>query len=106
MRIAESSYGLAEALPREEAFGLRSQIRRAACSIPANIAEGHASNNTGEFLQFIGIACGSLAELETLIELAKKTRGIAVDPDFHTDLETLGRMLTRLRQSLRRKPNL
>lgn len=105
MRIAVKSYGLTEALPREEAFGLKPQIQRAACSIPANIAEGHARNNTGEFLQFIGIACGSLAELETLVELAKRTRGLTVDSDFSIDLETLGKMLTRLRQSLRRKLN-
>ncbi|HRO06996.1 MAG TPA: four helix bundle protein [Ferruginibacter sp.] len=64
-------YSSTKSFPKEEIYGLTSQIRRAEVSIPANIAEGQARNTTGEFLQFLGIAKGSLAELETLTILSK-----------------------------------
>jgi four helix bundle protein len=56
--------------PAEEIYGLKSQIRRSAVSIPSNIAEGTARNTLKEWVQFLGIACGSAAELETQVELA------------------------------------
>src|SRR5262245_56156285 len=56
--------------PHEEMYGLKAQIRRAAVSVPSNIAEGAARGTSGELVQFLGFACGSLAELETQLELA------------------------------------
>ena len=65
-------YRASQSFPVEERYGITSQIRRAAASIPANIAEGQSRNTTGEFRQFLGIARGSLAELETFLTLCEK----------------------------------
>jgi four helix bundle protein len=70
MALAELIYKVSAAFPREERFGLKSQIRRATVSIPSNIAEGQCRNTTGEFIQFLGTARGSLAEVMTQAELA------------------------------------
>lgn len=70
MTLTTHVYKLTEAFPKSEQFGLTSQMRRAAVSIPSNIAEGQSRNSTGEFRQFLGISKGSLAELETQIEVA------------------------------------
>lgn len=66
-------------------FGLTSQIRRSAISVPSNIAEGQARNSTGEFKQCLGIAKGSLAELETQLVIAKRLNYLA--PDLLLELE-------------------
>ena len=65
-------YPILKTFPKEEVYGLSSQIRRAAVSIPANIAEGQARQHTKEFLQHLSIAKGSLAELDTLLIVAEK----------------------------------
>ena len=70
IRLTIDIYKETRKFPKEELFGLTSQIRRCAVSIPSNIAEGQARNTSGEFVQFIGIAKGSLAELETQIEIS------------------------------------
>ena len=64
--LAEEIYRATRQFPKDELYGLTSQMRRAAVSIASNIAEGHERNSRGEFLQFIGHARGSLAELETI----------------------------------------
>ena len=64
MRLAEDCYRLTRTFPKEELFGLTSQIRRASSRIPANIAEGYGRGHRGEYLQFLRIAQGSLNELE------------------------------------------
>jgi four helix bundle protein len=65
MELAKEAYLLARGFPKDELYGLTSQLRRATVSIPANVAEGHAKDLTKEFLRHISIAQGSLAETET-----------------------------------------
>src|SRR5207253_7852953 len=72
MTLAESCYRLTGQFSRDELFGLTSQIRRAAASVPANIAEGHGRENTGNFVQHLRISQGSLKELETHLLLAER----------------------------------
>jgi len=71
LQMSVSVYRLTKSFPREELYGLSSQIRRAAVSVPSNIAEGHGRLNTGEYRQFLGIARGSNFELQTQLELAR-----------------------------------
>jgi four helix bundle protein len=70
MALVKYIYFTTAAFPKEELYGLTGQMRRAAVSIPSNIAEGAARNNEREFLQFLGIARGSLSELETQLLIA------------------------------------
>ena len=65
-------YSITETFPNKEMYTMVSQMRRCGISVPSNIAEGHSRNNTGEFKQFLGIAYGSLAELETQVILSNK----------------------------------
>ena len=70
MDLAEVCYRIIKDFPKEELYGMTSQIRRSAASIPANIAEGYGRKNRGEYIQFLYIAQGSLKELETHLLLA------------------------------------
>ena len=71
MQLTVAIYRLTQAFPREEMYGLTSQIRRAAVSLPSNIEEGHGTLNTAEFRQFLGIARASNFELQTQLEIAR-----------------------------------
>jgi four helix bundle protein len=71
MQLTVAIYRLTREFPREEIYGLTSQIRRAAVSLPSNIAEGHGRLNKAEFRQFLGIARASNFELQTQIEIAR-----------------------------------
>lgn len=70
MKLAKEVYAITKSFPKEEIFGITSQMRRAAVSIPSNIAEGAARSGSKEFIQFLYIALGSLSELETQFLLA------------------------------------
>ena len=72
MDLVESIYILSGTLPKEEQFGLSSQLRRAATSIPSNIAEGYTRASTKDYIRFLSIARGSAAEIETLLEICKR----------------------------------
>jgi four helix bundle protein len=74
MAWVESAYGVSSGFPKSEQFGITSQLRRACVSVPSNIAEGAERRGTKEFIQFLGIAQGSLAEAETLIELSARLK--------------------------------
>jgi len=79
IELVASVYELTESFPKEEIYGLTSQMKRAAVSIPSNIAEGRFRGTRKDFIQFLRIAYGSGAELETQIEIAKilpKTRNL------------------------------
>lgn len=105
MSLAESCYRLTAQFPRDELLGLTSQIRRAAASIPANVAEGHGRENTGSFMQSLRISQGSLKELETHLLLAERV-GILAASDLEALLgrcESLGKMLRALIRSLQDK---
>lgn len=105
MDLAAGAYAVSKLMPRAEQFRLTAQLLRAAVSVPANIAEGRARTGRREFLHFLSVASGSLAETETLLILAVRSglleRADAL-PVFQT-AEEVGRMLTTLKQSLRRK---
>ena len=105
MELAETVWRLSAAFPREERFGMTSQVRRAATSVPANIAEGAERQGTREFLQFLGIANGSLAETETFLLLAERLGLVPHDTveDALKQAGVVGRLLAGLRRSLRER---
>ena len=98
--IVSGVYKLAAQLPTDERFGLVSQMRRSAFSIPANIAEGCARNNTGEFLLHVGYAIGSLAELETTLVIAEREHNVELAHELLKDVEETRKMLYGLKSSL------
>ena len=92
-------------LPAEEKFGLMSQMRRAAVSVPANIAEGWARDHTAEYLRHLSIARGSLAELETHLVIAVELDYVKESRmrELNGAIEQLGRKLNTLQQALRQR---
>ena len=91
--------------PKEEKFGLTSQIRRAAVSVPANIAEGAARQSSKEFTHFLAIAQGSASELETELLIAERLGYFESDAHkkMYNELNTIARMIVGLSQHLKRK---
>jgi four helix bundle protein len=92
-------------LPKAEQFGLTSQIRRAAVSIPANIAEGAARNSTKEFAHFLSNASGSASDLGTELLIACRTGFLDKDEysTIRSELDSIGRMIVGLSRNLRRR---
>ena len=74
MDLAEEVYAATRDFPREEQFGLTNQVRRAAVSVPSNIAEGQGRGTTRNFIHFLNMACGSLQEVETQILLSERLK--------------------------------
>ncbi len=98
--LTKRVYELTASLPGDEQFGLISQMRRCSVSIPSNIAEGQQRNSDKEFVQFLGIAKGSLAELETQLLLTKDIYAKDVDEELATIVE-IQRMINTLVKNLR-----
>jgi four helix bundle protein len=104
MDMVQEVYRLSGAFPAAERFALTQQIRRAAVSVPSNIAEGHASRSKRDYLRLAGLALGSLAEVETQLLLAQRL-GFAPEPRFASAfaiVDVTGRLLRGLIQSLER----
>ena len=102
MRLAEEAYCLSARFQKHETYGLASQIHRSAVSLPSNIAEGHGRNSSKEFYHFLGIALGSLAELETQLILAQHLNYLneeEISPVLQNSDE-IGKMLKGLQKSL------
>ncbi len=102
MELVTEVYCLVKRLPKEELFSLSDQIRRAVISIPSNIAEGHGRNSTKEFIQFLAIAKGSKAELETQLLICVKINYLN-NSDIETAINLInevGKMLNALQKSL------
>jgi four helix bundle protein len=102
MALAEQCYAVTDQFPRDERFGLTAQIRRAAVSIPSNLAEGHNRRSRQAFANHVAIALGSQAELETQLQLAVRLRFLsesAASPVLAQASE-VGRLLHGLVQSL------
>lgn len=106
MDVAEGIYAAARHMPKQEEYRLTAQMIRAAVSIPANIAEGHARATRKDYAHFVSIARGSVAELETLLILA--TRAQHLPPETTEPLleqaESVARMLNRLYARLKEVP--
>ncbi len=102
VELAETVYRVTSRFPKSELFALSSQMRKAAVSIPSNIAEGRSRDSRREFLHFLSISRGSLAELETQLELALRLD--YTDSDLHAaraQSDLLGRKINSLQNSLR-----
>ncbi len=105
MALVTEIYKLTKKFPREELYGLTSQIRRSAVSVPSNIAEGHAKRTTKDFIKFANIAYGSVAEVETQLMIAENL-GYATHGEVASlleDFSATGRMLNGLIAGLERR---
>lgn len=103
MDLVESIYRITRSWPSYERFGLISQAQRASVSIPLNIAEGYGRLHRGEYVHHLGMANGSLCELETLLLIAERVEAAPTGSTHHamTLATRVGQMLTRQIQSLR-----
>ncbi len=105
MDLVTDIYKITAMFPSDERFGLSAQARRAAVSIPSNIAEGHGRKSTGAYINHISIAVGSLMELETQLQIAARLNFLAQNDVItlliHTD--EIGKMLSGLKKSLSAK---
>jgi len=105
MRLVEEVYALTRHLPREELYGLTSQLRRAAISIPSNVAEGQQQGANKLYIRSLSIALGSEAEVQTQLELIVRLKLLTadrVDPVMQLASRT-GKILRGLRKSLRKR---
>jgi len=100
MELAEAVYRLTALLPSDERFGLTSQLRRAAVAIPSNIAEGYSRQSRQDYLRFLRMSRGSLSELSTQIEIARRVELCDPGQQLLDLIEEVGRILNALIRSL------
>lgn len=107
IEFADDVYRITKEFPAEERFGLQSQLRRAAVSIAANLAEGSGRSSNKGFIRFIEISFGSLMEVVSHASIANRQNLINDQDDQSTyrQAERLGKMLSGLRKSLQRNQN-
>jgi len=105
MFLAEEIYKRTRMFPREEMYGLTSQLRRAALSVPSNVAEGYCRRSTKAYAYHVSIALGSHAEIETCIELAGRLAFLSPDESalYEERTGSVGRLLSGLHRSLEEK---
>ena len=103
LNLVKDIYKLTKGFPASENFGLTSQLRRAAVSLPSNIAEGSSRGSTKDLIRFLNIASGSLAEIETQLVIAERIGYITFDDALQNNLITIRKMLYRLKQALSKK---
>ena len=105
MDLVVECYQITRKFPKSEIYGLTSQLQRAAVSIPANIAEGRGRQYTREFVQYLSIAYGSLAELETHLQIAQRLSYLDMNQikQMLDKTAEVGRMLNGLRRSLEKR---
>jgi four helix bundle protein len=103
MLLVEDIYRLTSTFPKEELFGLSSQMRRAAVSVPSNIAEGSARSGTKELLYFLGVATGSLAELDTQLDLVHRLKYGTEITSTQSRLDEVSALTLALMKSLKDK---
>jgi four helix bundle protein len=102
MNLVEMIYMCTKRFPKEEIYGLTSQMRRAAISIPANIAEGYGRKARKEYIQFLAISNGSLTELETHVLIAHRINYLEENDleKILSQMQTVGRLLSAIRKAL------
>jgi four helix bundle protein len=105
MELVTDAYKLTASFPKTELYGLTNQLRRAAVSIPANVAEGHSRRSTKAYLNHVSVAIGSQAELETHIEISRRLGFLTPDDSVRLAAvaSSLGRLLYGLHRALARK---
>ena len=105
MDLVVEAYRLTEAFPREERYGLVQQVRRAAVSVPSNIAEGHGRDHLGDYLRQLSVANGSLMELETQVLIAGRMGYLRKEDEGRILRQTgeVGKMLSGLTRALKNR---
>ena len=105
MRLVTRIYLITKELPKNEVYGLTSQIRRSSISLPSNIAEGYGRNSTNDYIRFLQIACGSLYEVQTQLEICRNLEYLSKElfNEIYEQSREIERMLNSLIRKLKEK---
>jgi len=105
MRLVTRIYLITKELPKNELYGLTSQIRRSSISLPSNIAEGYGRNSTNDYIRFLQIACGSLYEVQTQLEICRNLEYLSKElfNEIYEQSREIERMLNSLIRKLKEK---